>query len=228
MASIDSTKVASTPLVNPAIAASVTPSNTAAPPVVTPAAAAASPATCLLCNLPRSILPLSQAASLVDWLDVMLQAHPWSAPLLYVGIAFGLQKYNLRNATYAYDDTAMVRWTPHQLQMTALTVFAGALFAFKSFHTRGLQWIPTALQFLVGGDAAGLSFITPFISRFYYTMVISYPLIAWGTLAFFPNQPPVQGAIIASTFMLAPLLWALGKNLAGKTTATVPASTSVG
>lgn len=228
MASIDSTKVASTPLVNPAIAASAAPNGKAAPPVVTPAAAAASPATCLLCNLPRSILPLSQAASLIDWLDVMLQAHPWSAPLLYIGIAFGLQRYNERTALSAYDDTVLVRWTPHQLQMTALTVFAGALFAFKTVHTRGLQWIPTALQFLVGGDAAGLSFITPFISRFYYTLTISFPLIAWATLAIYPNQPPVQGAIIASAVMLAPLLWALGKNLAGKTTATVPAKNSVG
>lgn len=228
MSGVDSTKLASTPLVNPAIAASVAPNGKAAPPVVTPAAAAASPATCLLCNLPRSILPLSQAASLVDWIDVMLQAHPWSGPLLYVSIAFALQRYNLRNATYAYDDTAMVRWTAHQLQMTAFMVFAGALFAMKTIHTRGLQWIPTALQFLVGGDAAGLSFITPFISRFYYTMAISYPVIAYATIALFPNQPPVQGAIIASCVMMAPLLWALGKNLAGKTVATVPAKNAVG
>ena len=228
MASVDSTKVASTPLVNPAIAASAAPNGKAAPPVVTPAAAAASPATCLLCNLPRSILPLSQAASLIDWLDVMLQAHPWSGPLLYIGIAFGLQRYNQRTAGYAYDDTVLVRWTPHQLQMTALTVFAGALLAFKTIHSRGIQWIPTALQFLVGGDAAGLSFITPFISRFYYTLTISFPLIAWATIAVFPNQPPVQGAMIAATCMMAPLLWALGKNLAGKTVATVPATTSVG
>lgn len=167
MASIDSTKVASTPLVNPAIAASVVPSNAAAPPVVTPAAAAASPATCLLCNLPRSILPLSQAAFLVDWLDVMLQAHPWAAPLLYVGIAFALQKYNLRTADYAFDETMMVRWTPDQLQMTALIVFTAALAGFKTIHTRGLQWIPTSLQFLVAGDPAGMSFITPFVSRFF-------------------------------------------------------------
>ena len=228
MASVDSTKLASTPLVNPAIAASAVPSGAAAPPVVTPAAAAASPATCLLCNLPRSILPLSQAASLVDWLDVMLQAYPWSGPLMYVGIAFGLQRYNQRNATYSYDDTTIVRWTPHQLQMTALTVFAGALLAFKTIHSRGIQWIPTALQFLVGGDAAGLSFITPFISRFYYTLTISFPLIAWATIAVFPNQPPVQGAMIASAFMLAPLLWALGKNLAGKTRTIAPTATAVG
>ena len=228
MASVDSTKLASTPLVNPAIAASAVPSGAAAPPVVTPAAAAASPATCLLCNLPRSILPLSQAASLVDWLDVMLQAYPWSGPLLYVGIAFGLQRYNARNATYAYDDTAMVRWTPHQLQMTALIVFTAALAGFKTVHTRGLQWIPTSLQFLVGGDPAGMSFITPFVSRFFYTMTISFPLIAWATIAIFPNQPPGQGAMIAAACMMAPLLWALGKNLAGKTTATVPAKNAVG
>lgn len=228
MSGVDSTKLASTTLVNPAIAASVLPNGKAAPPVVTPAAAAASPATCLLCNLPRSILPLSQAASLADWLDVMLQAHPWSGPLLYVGIAYGLQRYNLRTADYAFDETMMVRWTPHQLQMTAFMVFAGVLFAMKTVHTRGLQWIPTALQFLVGGDAAGLSFITPFISRFYYTMAISYPVIAYSTIALFPNQPPVQGAIIASCIMMAPLLWALGKNLAGKTVATVPGKNAVG
>ena len=158
----------------------------------------------------------------------MLQAHPWSGPLLYVGIAYGLQRYNQRNTTFAYDDTAMVRWSPHQLQMTALIVFTAALFTMKTIHTRGLQWIPTALQFLVGGDAAGMSFITPFISRFYYTMAISYPVIALATISIFPNQPPVQSACIASAFMMAPLLWALAKNLAGKTVATVPAKNAVG
>lgn len=59
-------------------------------------------------------------------------------------------------------------------------------------------------------------------------MTISYPLIALATISVFPNQPPVQGACIAVAAMLAPLLWALAKNLAGKTTTTVPAKTAVG
>ena len=228
MSSVDSTAISSTPVVNPAVAASAKPSGSAAPPPVTPAAAAACPANSLLCGTPLSILPFAQAASLVDWLDVMLQAHPYLAPLFYIGVAYGLQRYNDGTAIGGYGQGMMTRWSPHQLQMVGVIVFACALAGLKTIHSRGLQWIPTSIKFLVGSDFSGLSSITPFISRFYFTMAISYPLIAWGTLSIFPNQKPVQGACIAAAVMMLPLLIALGKNLMGEKKSAVPAATSVG
>lgn len=158
----------------------------------------------------------------------MLQAHPYLAPLIYVGINFGLQRYNAGTANREFNGSVVTRWSPHQLQLAGLITFAAALAGFKTIHSRGLQWIPTALKFLVGNDSTGLSSITPFISRFYYTMAISYPLIAWGTLSLFPNQPPVQGACIAGAVMMAPLLVALAKSLMGPKQTAVPAATSVG
>lgn len=228
MSSVDSTALASTPITNPATSASAQPSASAAPPAVTPAAAAASPATSLLSGIPLSVLPLAQAASLVDWLDVMLQAHPWAAPLLYVGIAYGLQRYNDGTMVENFDRSVVTRWSPHQLQLTAFAVFTVGLVAFKTIHTRGLQWIPTSLQFLIGGDATGLSAITPLVSRFFYTQVISYPLVAYGTIALLPNQPPVQGAAIAAGVMMLPLLYALGVSVLKPKQTAVPAATSVG
>ena len=158
----------------------------------------------------------------------MLQAHPYLAPLVYIGINFGLQRYNERTMTQTYDGASVTKWSPHQLQLVGLITFAVALAGLKTVHTRGLQWIPTALRFLVGNDSTGLSSMTPFISRFYYTMAISYPLIAWGTLSLFPNQPPVQGACIAGAVMMVPLLVALGKSLLGPKQTATPAATSVG
>ncbi len=158
----------------------------------------------------------------------MLQAHPYLAPLLYVGINFGLQRYNDKTAMRGYDQSVMTRWSPHQVQLAGVIIFACGLAGFKTIHSRGLQWIPTALRFLVGSDSTGLSSITPFIARFYYTMAISYPLLALGTLSLFPNQPPVQGACIAAGVMLLPLAVALGKSLLGTKQTAVPAATSVG
>ncbi len=228
MSSIDSTAVSSTPITNPATSASAQPSASASPPAVTPAAAAASPATSLLSGIPMSILPLHQAASLVDWIDVMLQAHPWLAPLLYIGINYGLQRYNDKTAVRGYDQGVLTKYTPHQVQLASVIIFACGMAGFKTIHSRGLQWIPTALRFLVGSDSTGLSSITPFISRFFYTMAISYPLIAWGTLSVFPNQPPVQGACIAASIMLLPLAVAFVKSMSGTKRTAVPAATSVG
>ena len=228
MSSVDSTAISSTPIVNPAIAASAKPSGSAAPPPVTPAAAAACPANSLLCGTPLSILPFAQAASLVDWIDVMLQAHPWAAPLLYIGINYGLQRYNEGTAIGGYGQGTMTRWSSHQLQLTAFVVFTAGLVLFKTIHTRGVQWLPTSLQFLIGGDSTGLSFITPFVSRFFYTQVISYPLVAYATIALLPNQPPLQGACIAAGIMLAPLLYALGVSMLKPKQSAVPAATSVG
>jgi hypothetical protein len=175
-----------------------------------------------------SILPLHQAASLVDWLDVMLQAHPYLAPLMYIGITFGLQRYNDKTAVRGYDQGVMTRWSPHQVQLAGVIIFACGLAGFKTIHSRGLHWFPTALRFLVGNDSTGLSSITPFIARLYYCMAISYPLIAWSTLSLFPNQPPVQGACIAAGVMMLPLAIALGKSLLGQKQTAVPAATSVG
>ena len=158
----------------------------------------------------------------------MLQAHPYLAPLLYVGNNFGLQRYNDKTAMRGYDQSVMTRWSPHQVQLAGVIIFACGLAGFKTIHSRGLQWIPTALRFLVGSDSTGLSSITPFIARFYYTMAISYPLLALGTLSLFPNQPPVQGACIAAGVMLLPLAVALGKSLLGTKQTAVPAATSVG
>ena len=158
----------------------------------------------------------------------MLQAHPYLAPLLYVGINFGLQRYNDKTAMRGYDQSVMTRWSPHQVQLAGVIIFACGLAGFKTIHSRGLQWIPTALRFLVGSDSTGLSSITPFIARFYYTMAISYPLLALGTLSLFPNQPPVQGACIAAGVMLLPLAVALGKSLLGTKQTAVSAATSVG
>ena len=98
--------------------------------------------------------------------------------MLYVGIAYGLQRYNEGTITQTYDGGAVTKWSPHHLQLTAFAVFAAGLVVFKSFHTRGLQWIPTSLQFLLGGDSTGLSSITPFVSRFFYCQVLSYPRVA--------------------------------------------------
>ena len=199
-----------------------------APPAVTPAVAAASPATSLLSGIPLSILPLSQAASLVDWLDVMLQAHPWAAPLLYVGINYGLQRYNDGTLTENYDRSVVTRWTPHQLQLVGLVAFAGLLFGFKTIHTRGLQWIPTTLKFIVGGDATGLSSITPFVSRFYYSMAISYPLIAWGTVSLLPFKSPLTEACCAAGVMMLPLLYALGVSVLKPQQTALVGATTVG
>jgi len=175
-----------------------------------------------------SILPLHQAASLVDWLDVMLQAHPYLAPLLYIGITFGLQRYNDKTAVRGYDQGVMTRWSPHQVQLAGVIIFACGLVTFKTLHSRGLSWLPTQLQFLVGGDATGLSSITPFASRFFYTQVLSYPIVAYSCIALFPNQPPVQGACIAAGIMMGPLLYALGVSILKPKRTAVPGATSVG
>ena len=228
MSSIDSTAVSATPITNPAVAASVQPSSSAAAPVVTAAAAAASPATSLLSGLPMSILPFSQAASLVDWIDVMLQAQPWAAPILYIGVAYALQRYNNSTADRGYDGSVGTRWSPHQLQLAGVIAFAALLAGFKSIHTQGLGWIPTSLQFLVGGDATGLSGITPLVSRFFYTQCLSYPLIAYSCVALLPNQPPVKGAAIAAGVMMLPLVYAFAVKTFRQPQTSVPSATAVG
>lgn len=223
MASVDAAAYSPTASADPALIAAAPPPASASVPVVTPAAAAASPLTSLLSPMVGSFLPVAKAKSVIDAIDIFLAAHPWAAPASYVALTWALQN-GIGTAHTTVNGDFVAGAAPHHIKMLALGIFAGALIGLKAVHSGGLQFIPNALQFLIGGNGAGLGGMLPLLSRFYYVSQISYPIIAMLVITFLPNSTPVISALMSAGLMLLPLMIALAKKLAGATPETTAAS----
>jgi hypothetical protein len=168
------------------------------------------------------MLPVAQAKSAVDAIDIALQAHPWLAPLLFVGQTYALTR--TVGVQSIQGGQFLPGMQPDRLMMISLAAFATALLGFKFIHTGNANFIGDGLKFLVGGDSSGLSNMISLIGRFYYTQWLSYPLLAAAVILLVPNYKPVATAALAAGLMLLPLLIAFGKKLTGSTAVTVAAA----
>ena len=166
---------------------------------------------------------MGKAKSWIDAVDIALAAHPWAAPASYLALTWALQ-HGIGTAHTTVNGDFVPGAAPHHIKMLALGIFAGALIGLKAVHSGGLQFIPNALRFLIGGDSSGLGGMLPLLSRWYYVSQVSYPIMALLVITFLPNSTPVLSALISAGLMLLPLAIALAKKLAGATPETTAAA----